>query len=42
MAGETLQVTAALLAGSTSATRLAVCPSVKVLELVLNVMLTAP
>jgi hypothetical protein len=41
-AGVKLQVTAALLAGSTSATRFAVCPSVKAVELVLKVMLTAP
>src|ERR1035438_4621818 len=40
--GEKLQVTAALAAGSTNATRVAVCPSVKALELALKVMLTAP
>jgi hypothetical protein len=37
-----LHDTAVLVEPSTSATRLAVCPSVKALELVLNVMLTAP
>src|ERR1022692_2114863 len=41
-AGVKLHATPLLVVPSTSATRFAVCPSVKALELVLKVMLTAP
>ena len=40
--GVTFQVTPVLVVPVTSATRLAVCPSARVLELVLKVTITAP